>query len=198
MTPAHPGYDEMQPVLLQILRENAAGIDEYDLLNQLAEHFTFFRISGLDSLALFQRHFWLFHCLYRLQMALGASNEGFLTITALSIRLYPYAPDQTGQLAEPDPLRTYYLDARHLTETRAEDVNEMLGQFWHRLAKRDTRSEALRILGLSDPVDDKTIKQRYRKLVMTHHPDRGGDLATIQLINAAMTDLFGESGPLNH
>ncbi|NNG14653.1 MAG: DnaJ domain-containing protein, partial [Gammaproteobacteria bacterium] len=42
---------------------------------------------------------------------------------------------------------------------------------------------------LDDPVSDADIKQQYRRLAMQHHPDRGGDDATLQKINAAMNIL---------
>ena len=160
------------------------------LLKELATSLAFFNISGLDTLALFQRHFLLYHCLYRLQQALWESNSGHLQISALAIRLHPSQSTPGEQLAEPDPLRTYYLDLGQLDKTLQTDLNEILADFWLRLARRDTRAEALMILGLTDPVDDKQIQQRYRQLVMSHHPDRGGDTATLQLLNAAIADLI--------
>ena len=48
------------------------------------------------------------------------------------------------------------------------------------------RDEALAVLGLSDPVDDKTIKATFKKLVMQYHPDRGGDDLKLQELNMAM------------
>lgn len=34
------------------------------------------------------------------------------------------------------------------------------------------------------------LKKEYHKLVMEHHPDRGGDLATMQAINAEYDEMF--------
>jgi hypothetical protein len=190
MTGARPDYPIIEPHLLRILRHADAPIGEYELLQELAASLPFFVLRGLDTLALFQRHFLLYHCLYRLQQALWESASGHLQISALAIRLSPYQTQPSTQLAEPDPLRTYYLDLSQLDKTLQSEVDEMLASFWQRLARRDTRAEALTILGLSDPIDDKTIQQRYRQLVMSHHPDRGGDTATLQLLNAAMADLI--------
>ena len=190
MPEARPDYPVIEPHLLTILRGAGAALSEYALLQALAKPLPYFAISGLDTLALFQRHFLLYHCLYRLQQALWASSDGHLEISALAIRLSPYAPQPGGQLAEPDPLRTYYLDLGQLDRTRPAELDAMLANFWQRLARRDTRDEALKILGLADPIDDKRIQQRYRQLVMSHHPDRGGDTATLQLLNAAMADLI--------
>jgi curved DNA-binding protein CbpA len=38
-------------------------------------------------------------------------------------------------------------------------------------------------------VDDATIKRRYRRLAMRHHPDRGGDGVRLREINAALATL---------
>jgi len=190
MTGEPPDYAGLKPVLLDILIPNAPALSEYELLRRLSGSHPFFRISGLDSLALFQRHFLLFHGLYRLQQDLWRHQLGCLTISALSIQLLPYQPGQSDQITPEDPLRDYYLDIAHLKTTQQAQLDEMLGHFWARLARKDHRSEALAILGLSDPVADSVIKQRYRELVMTHHPDRGGDTARIQILNAAMSDLF--------
>ena len=66
----------------------------------------------------------------------------------------------------------------------------MLASFWNKINRYDNRDAALAELGLKDPVDDKTIKQEYRKLVMQHHPDRGGDKDKLQKINDALTSLL--------
>lgn len=187
---ARPDYLQIRPRLLEILQQAKRDLSEHALLQELALELPFFTIAGLDTLALFRRHFLLYHCLYRLQLELWESRSGHLSISALSIRLQPYQASQTGQMAEPDPLRTYYLDILQVENMSLAELDEMLGHFWEHLAQRDHRAEALSILGLADPVDDEAIKQRYRQLVMSHHPDRGGDTATLQLLNAAMVDLI--------
>ena len=42
-------------------------------------------------------------------------------------------------------------------------------------------------LGLSPSASLEEAERKYRELVREHHPDKGGDLLTIQQINAAMT-----------
>lgn len=45
---------------------------------------------------------------------------------------------------------------------------------------------ALSIFGLTrDEIDDKTVKDRYRKLGLEHHPDQGGDIEMMKQINNA-------------
>jgi len=96
----------------------------------------------------------------------------------------------TAQLALPDPLCSYYLDLNQLHATGAEEVATLLNAFWVNMGRADRRGHALQILGLSDPVDVTTIRRRYRELVMTHHPDRGGETARLQLLNAAVANLL--------
>ena len=54
-----------------------------------------------------------------------------------------------------------------------------------------TREEALRILGLSgDPTPDEVV-EAHRRLMMAHHPDRGGSAYLAALINEAKSVLTG-------
>ena len=141
-----------------------------------------------DLLGLFRAHFLLFHSLYRLRDELWHDQLGHLDIGPLTITLLPYNPTDAG-LMQPDPLRSYYLDLTELEQTNDLQVAEMIASFWNRLANPDQRQQALAELGLQDPVDDATIRQRYRQLAMQHHPDRGGDTAQFQSLGEAMSQL---------
>lgn len=202
MCPSWPTPDQIIPLLEPILKQHPDGLSEYELLNQLAEQSAFFAKSATDSpfqgLGLFQRHFLLFHCLYLLEQQYRANQSGILVISALKIRLQPHRDgNETNQadaaLTTPDPVRDYYLDITQLQTTSEHDLDEMLGKFWLALARYDSRDETLALLGLSDPVDDVTIRKKYRELVMQHHPDRGGDAETIQQLNAAISKLLPKS-----
>ena len=53
-------------------------------------------------------------------------------------------------------------------------------------------------LGLQPGASPEEIKKAYRKLASKHHPDKGGDTAKFQEIQAAYEGLLrGESGPTN-
>jgi DnaJ-domain-containing protein 1 len=173
--------------LLDILRRHPAGLSEYDLFRQLQLHGyeAFSRSAFADDYTLFYQHFLLFNALYRLRDELLASREYVLQISPLAIRLSAYAPGGDG-LAQHDPLRDYYLDIRELEKLSASDVADMLGKFWSGFHRQQSRSSALQVLGLADPVEAAMIRQRYRQLAMQHHPDRGGDTHTFQQITAAM------------
>ena len=45
--------------------------------------------------------------------------------------------------------------------------------------------DAVEVLGLSPPLTHDRLKTAYRAAALAHHPDRGGDMATMQLIVAA-------------
>jgi hypothetical protein len=184
-------HDRLRSEILQLLRQHPDGLSEYELLGALDDGTApeFHRPAFKDSLALFNVHFLLFHTLYRLRGELWTERSGHLEISPLRIVLRPYAPGAEGRLAEADPLCDYYLDLDNLRQTSRGEVDSMLDRFWSKLLARDQRREALQVLELDDPVDYATIKRRYRRLVMDHHPDRGGDKQRLQAINTAMAIL---------
>lgn len=181
------GADTVIASVLQVLRAHPAGIGEYDLIRALAAEGQqdFARERLRDNLSLFQTHFLLFHTLYLLRDDLARRGEARLDIHPLKIQLLPLA-DACGYAVDAhDPLRDYYLDMHNLATGR-DEVERLLNDFWNRFASNDERAEALDALGLVDPVDWPTIKHRHRRLAMQHHPDRGGDTASLQAINAAL------------
>lgn len=160
---------------------------EYELISKLREdtNLSFLISEPGDTYSLFQNHFLLFHVLYRLRDEWWAEQVAHLDISPLKIQYLPYQQGQQ-EIAEADPLHDFYLDLSYLDNTCQHDVDEMMGRFWVGMHRNEHRDEALAILGLSDPVDDKTIKTAYQKLVMQHHPDRGGDDLKLQELNLAM------------
>lgn len=182
------GAQPFLQVLQDLLSAHPAGLSEYDLIKQLeARGEAGFTAGSLrDNLSLFQTHFLLFHNLYLLDEQLSAAGKGKILITALRIQLTDTPDNDQQALTEHHALRDYYLDLSNLENTRVEEVEALLDQFWHRFLQNDQRSEALDTLGLADPVDWDTIKQQHRRLAMQHHPDRGGDDTRLQAINAAM------------
>lgn len=174
------------------LRAHPDGLSEHALLSRL-------RAAGLpglqrpqphDMLGLFRQHFLLMHCLYRLQARLNQDADTDLAISPLCIVLRPWTPTPADKgLSRPDPLKAYYLDLRHLQDTGADEVAELLQDFRRRYEGTQQRAAALDELGLQDPVDARAIKRRYRELAMQHHPDRGGDGTRLQRLNEAMRRL---------
>ncbi len=169
------------------LREHPPGLSEYELI-QIAKHrgyFAFLDPPPADPYDLFRAHFMLFHALYRLRDRLWQSQAADLEINTLMIRYLPYRQGQAA-LSTPDTLREYYLDLSILETTTSRDVNELIASFWSRLQCHDQRADALKELGLMDPVDDETITKAYRRMAMIHHPDRGGSKTRLQALNRAV------------
>lgn len=174
---------------MQLLSKHPQGLSEYQLLKRLrrAPYELLPALELDDHLGLFQCHFLIYHTLYRLRDRLHAEQRASLQISALLIALRGY---QSGEamLCEPDPLRGYYLDLHNLDVTGEDEVAELLREFWRRLQRRDDAAiaSALELLGLEDADDFSTVKQQYRRQVMRHHPDRGGEAAKMQRLNEAL------------
>lgn len=174
-----------------ILGEHPDGIAEHRLLKRLQrdnpDHFPA-RLFA-DDLALFRAHFLLFHALYKLRDSWFNEGRGALEIDPRAIRLVPQSADAGEALAAHDPMRSYYLDLNNLTDTTADNVATLLGDFWVRYYAGSRRTEALAVLGLTADADLGAAQRRYRELAMTHHPDRGGDSEAFREIQEAIAVL---------
>lgn len=175
----------------EVLSQHPQGISEFNLMSALDQRCVagFGRSAFADHLSMFQSHFLLFHGLYVLRDRLHQDGEAGLNIHCLSIQLTPFAVQGGGLPQQHDPLREYYLDLSNVEKTDAAEVQRLLGSFWRRFIAVDERQLALQQLGLTDPVEYAEIKAQYRRLVMEHHPDRGGDHDSLLLINEAMQTL---------
>lgn len=182
-----PG-NSLAELLLQALQAHPTGISEYDLMQWLknAGHGQYKNVAFSNRLSLFQSHFILFHTLYHLKQQLWEEKIATLEINPLRIILVPLDKPADTALDNQDPLMDYYLDINNLKNTTDRDIAELLANFWRTLGDNEKRSAALVELELEDPVSYAQIKQQHRRLVMKHHPDRGGDKEKLQTINAAM------------
>lgn len=179
----------LEQLSLQLLLQHPDGISEYQLLQRLRENDSalFPRLEPGDHLGLFQSHFLLFHTLYRLRDALHAGQRGVLRISALLIELCDYEAGEAA-LCEVDPLRDYYLDLANLDGTGEADVEALLSGFWQRLQQSDPQqiAAALAELELPEASTFSQVKRQYQRLVMSHHPDRGGSSAKMHALNEAL------------
>lgn len=185
--------EEIQPILREILDARPAGVTEYELLRELAGRKValFEECHASSPLGLFQRHFLLFHCLYRLRDTLRASGAGDMDIHCLGICIVPGCAIRSDHPVPVDTLAGYYLDLNNLGATGEEDVLQMLDDFWKRYAGEERRDEALAVMELSAPAGYPEIERQYRRLAMRHHPDRGGEPAEFQRLERAMGILRG-------
>lgn len=195
LAPLQRAAAELEEAVLAQLHGAPEGLSEHALLGALREAGAPLPEGSLsDSLVLFQCHFLLFNALYRLRDRLRGDGVAELEFGPLRIALRPYEEGDVGLVGQ-DPLRTYYLDLENLLTTSAADVEDLLSGFWRRYEAVDRRGEALGTLGLDADADWPAVRERYRRLAMRHHPDRGGDGETLQAIHEAMSTLracYGE------
>lgn len=176
--------------VLELLRTAPEGLSEHQLIAELARgDDPLLKSPFADLVSTFRSHCRLFNTLYRLRDALWDERMAHLDINPLRIRLLPYCAARAG-VAETDALREYYLNLDRLDDVDETEVARLLASFYAKLKGGPQRTRALAALGLEDPVTDPVIKQTYRRLAQRHHPDRGGDKARLQQINAAMAVLF--------
>lgn len=196
-------YEDQITELLEILAiliiENPAGLSEHQLLRLLQEApYSFFAHDALKNpLILFQTHFLLFHCLYRLKVIWRRQGRGLLEISALSIKLesnlvshcsiqdnehhkQQEKPEHTNmqKVRLSDPLELYYLDWSNFSSTKIHDVEALLTSFWKNVfipLENGSIEQALSLMQLESPMPTQQLKLQYRRLAQQYHPDKGGD-----------------------
>ncbi|MGM0508032.1 MAG: DNA-J related domain-containing protein [Fusobacteriota bacterium] len=178
----------MENLIIKILKKNKAGLTEHNLILKLQKKSFLPKTSHSDSLSIFQVHFILFNTLYKLREKLLKAKKGILDIHTLEIKLKDFKKGNKG-ISEYDPLAEYYLDISNLENTTKKDVEDLLDSFWKKYLAKDYKVDALKVLDLKEPVDYKTIKSKYKKLASKYHPDVGGDIKKIQILNQAMETL---------
>lgn len=157
---------------------------DYGLLTEDALH---------DTLDLFQTHFLLFHCLYRLRQRWHKEGVGDLLISALRIGWQPLAvADSDTELAMNDPLAHYYLDINQLQATDRTAVEDLLGTFWRRFdgltepPDPAQQAQALAVMELAAlPADSQALRRQYRVRLHRCHPDKGGTEDDVRQLNRA-------------
>ena len=190
--PEHHFSSPLSLVIMGCLREQAAPLSEYQLLQMLRQRGDFF--SGLSKdpqLGLFQRHFMLMNALYELQKQL-LGEQLYLSISALSIELLPLQQATTQALVEvavDERLQAYYCDWQHFETTDQQAVGDLLNSFWQRYITNDKTTEALTVLELSVDASWPMVRASYRRLAAEHHPDRGGETMRFIAIREAYEQL---------
>jgi|SRR5690554_90314 len=142
---------------------------------------------------LYPVHFLLFHVLYRLRDQLAPGGESLLISPLRLVISKQQTVAGDGLPGEEDKLRAFYLDLSqyHLSEAT---IHRMMDDFWrgHCRTRPDLPavSDAAETLGFTKlPEQFPPIKQRFRKLVMQAHPDRGGNTEAVQKLNEAFSVL---------
>lgn len=194
-------FDLSQDIEAFLLKQNSCR--EFDIISHLQSLGRLPKNCLSTSLSLFRCHFLVFNALYRLQLLARIKGSYQLEISSLLIELSK--PDAASTQESPDTkseanfelrghdkLALFYLDLSQLNQTKEEDVNVLLNQFWQQYLHSDEKDKALAVLGLeehAETIDFTAIKKQYRRLAMKHHPDRGGKAEDLISIQQAMTCL---------
>ncbi|MCI2284008.1 DnaJ domain-containing protein [Colwellia sp. MSW7] len=155
----------------------------------------FERFNLANTKDLFSAHFLCMHGLYHLKNQYQLSQK--FTLIIQSVRIQRIALNNSTSnnynvktaLETPDPLESYYLNAKHYYDTQEEEITELLKSFWQQYIAQDNKKEALEILALPSNADAKMIKAQYLRLAQKHHPDKGGCVERFKEIRAAKSVL---------
>lgn len=152
----------------------AAHLQAVELLKQLDED---------PNQDLFKRNFVLMNSLYSLQSEL-IEDGIYLHVDSMDI----YLADK-GQAPELNtPLRSYYLDWQNY-HTDNEEIEALLDSFWQRFSYQQgsnnqpldkaTVDNLCQQWQLTQPLEEKAIRRRWRQLAIQYHPDKGENDDTI-------------------
>jgi hypothetical protein len=180
---------------LQLLLYEAGQVySEQRLINLLVEQELLPENYSANPLLLFQTHFALFNALYLWRDELLTQGLDLdIGLLDVRVRTLESASSQAVGGAREAKLRDYYLDWSHYHAATERSVEDLLSDFWRQAVQTqvscDDRARALEIMSLQTPVTLAEVKQRYRRLAMAAHPDRGGDTEQLQHINWAVAVL---------
>lgn len=163
--------------ILQILRSAGKPLAIHELLQELK---TATKLPSLDDdvqMALFKLNWLMMNALYQLQLELV--EDGFyLEVSTLDIHLESLRnnkKESLDQAISSQPLRDYYLDWTHFSDTTKEEVQALLDGVWQDYISDFEQNEAYTALGLETDASFAMIRKTYRKLAGRYHPDKGGD-----------------------
>ena len=163
---------------------------EYELVGHITQHLNFTWHQD-PLMSVFQKHFLVRHGVYHLNTCWPQQKQLCLDIGPVDIVVQPYNEAFGQGLSEQSTakLAGFYLDKTQFYTMRSDEVAELIAGFWQRFESHNQKPGALEVLGLQQGADWEAIKRRYRHLVMTAHPDRGGNAAAFAKISQAYEQL---------
>lgn len=178
-------FNPLTDVIFRLICQNQS-LKVHTIAAALMEQQQLPRLDEDENKNLFKRNFLIMNALYQLQQEVLAEGQ-YLHVEALNIYLAPQLDKHP--LALDDPLRSYYLDWQHY-ETSSEEVSALLDNFWQQftfsgarqqLAIKPDELNAIKTRWqLPEDYDRRMLSQCWRKLALTHHPDKSGDEETFK------------------
>ena len=148
----------------------AAHLQVVELLQQLDED---------PNQDLFKRNFVLMNSLYTLQAEL-IEDGIYLHVDSMDI----YLADKGQALELNTPLRSYYLDWQNY-HTDNKEIEALLDSFWQQFSYQQystnqpldkaTVDNLCQQWQITQPLEEKVIRRRWRQLALKYHPDKGSD-----------------------
>lgn len=187
----------IKQVTSDLLTQMPMPTSEHALLTELGKRGYFSELPADPMLSLFQKHFTLMHCLYRLQQEWTSKNR-YLAISATAICLYDEAQQAAAQHVQPSnhALAEYYLDWQNMEKVDANGVAGLMASFWKRFATGgEPALQAFKCLGVEPTQDWAVVQKAYRQKATAHHPDKGGSaesFAQLQNAFATLKSFFGK------
>ncbi|MCG9767540.1 molecular chaperone DnaJ [Pseudoalteromonas piscicida] len=178
-------FNPLTDVIFRLICQNQS-LKVHTIAAALMEQQQLPRLDEDENKNLFKHNFLIMNALYQLQQEVFAEGQ-YLHVEALNIYLVPQLDKHP--LALDDPLRSYYLDWQHY-ETSSEEVSVLLDNFWQQFTfsgarqqlaiKHDELNAIKTRWQLPEDYDRRMLSQCWRKLALTHHPDKSGDEETFK------------------
>lgn len=189
-------HNPLKPAILQVLKNSDQRLAIHQLLQAVKETTIIPELDDDVQLALFKMNWLMMNALFQLQADL--LDEGYyLKISTLDIQLLPLSrQDRTAasrQLSQ-QPLRDYYMDWCHFSETTREQVQAILDGVWLQYISGHSLQNAYDVLGLDTSAGVSLIRKTYRKLAGRYHPDKGGDPSRFMAVREAYEILLKARG----
>ncbi|WP_241033792.1 DNA-J related domain-containing protein [Vibrio maerlii] len=164
--------------ILSILKNSNESWKVHTLADHLVKKMILLTLDEDSTKDLFKRNFLIMNALFQLQELV--SNEYFLQVESMDIKLIPLERCGSESVISSDALKDYYTDWRHY-EASAGEVKKLLNDFWDRYRRNigtgqsiGTYTDALKVLGLDEHASKNQIRKRWRELALKWHPDRKG------------------------
>ena len=186
----HYEKNQLNPLvvtILQVLKNRQTALGIHHLLQEIKSIAPLPDFDDDEQLALFKLNWLMMNALYQLQQALLGDGY-YLQISTLEIMLSPlnkHGPQAQQQTLQHQPLRDYYLDWKNFSNTTIDEVQSMLEGVWQEYLNPGQQLAAYKTLGLEGGESWAQVKKAYRKLVVVHHPDKGGQASRFMEVRQA-------------